>query len=598
VIWLNKIKGSFYTLFFILLNLIYLIIELSFNARILDASASFSPTTDFGQLEIYGRTISAAGATLFAWRLLVPCWASISLLRLTLKLFLICIIVFPLVFIGQKTLIDNLVNQSSNETRRSAEILSLLKFGVANGFVEIDELAVDEVILQTPEGKMFITLSGVLAYNSSHMKDVLERKLDKIAGYAIATQQSENSHQLYKNYLYVSEEVLQHYKNYQQLVVDLERRQSGSYTEAISLYQGAMNNALIRWLDYQYSLQQSNGIENISAKQVASLQYLLMTGQQRVNSCSIDDNCYIDGLQQLQVRLARQLGFYSPVSDWCEEYENEGRKLLCLRENTAIHDKVFYLRQLTLAVNAGLTQVYDSKFEFLKSMDMRSSVFSALKQQGLQVKATWTFDQHESMLKDISQQLNNNYLEEYNRAVSSHFSTQLKPRSGLSEFAGIEQMQNYFAQALGELYRQPVMLNLTLQEFEDQHVAPIYFARFTALLNKLKADEKWYDSEAPYEKSGKSSVRNLVIPAVAIAFSLIFGLLNFINLLLNLLFLLIKEQLWLRWAGFSLLVISVLMMPVRHDYQIYDQPAYLDLLSETELNYGLWANALDWVAKT
>jgi len=37
---------------------------------------------------------------------------------------------------------------------------------------------------------------------------------------------------------------------------------------------------------------------------------------------------------------------------------------------------------------------------------------------------------------------------------------------------------------------------------------------------------------------------------------------------------------------------------VRHEYQIYSQPAYVDLLSETHKNYGHWAGALDWVAKT
>ena len=130
---LNKIKESIYSLLFILLSMIYLVIELSFNARILDASASLSTTIDFGQLEIYGRTISAAGATLFAWRLLLPVWSTSGLLRLSLKFLLIAMLVFPLVFVGQKKLVDNLVDYSSSETRRSAEILSLLKFGVANG---------------------------------------------------------------------------------------------------------------------------------------------------------------------------------------------------------------------------------------------------------------------------------------------------------------------------------------------------------------------------------------------------------------------------------------------------------------------------------
>lgn len=597
MLWLNKIKGSFYTLFFIILNVIYLIIELSFNARILDISAAFTPSTDFAQLEIYGRTISASGATLFAWRLLVPSWSSFSLFKLLLKFLLIALVVFPVIFIGQKNLVDNLVNQSSNETRRTAEILNLLKFGIANGFVEIEELAVDDLILQTAEGKMFITLSGLLAYNSSNMRDILERELDKIAGYAVATQQAGHSDKLYKSYLYVSKQIMTHYAEYQSLVDTLEHRQSGSYGKAIDLYQNAMNQALLQWVDYQQATKQSVDLNKVTSAQVASIQYLLMTAQQRINTCT-NGECFKDGVQQLQMKLAQRLGFYSTVSDWCQSFKKDGLKLQCLKESTEIHYKIVNLRQLTLAVNAGLTAVYASKLEFLTSMDFRSSVFSLLKQQGVVIDAGWTFDRYEIMLNDISQQMNNRYLNEYGQSTFKQFGSDLKARSELSTFSQIDKMQNYFAQAFGELYRQPVKLNLTQQEFERIHIAPVYLAKLNTLVNKLKADEKWYEADAPYEQSGKSSLRNLLIPAIAIAFSLIFGLLNFINLILNLLFLIIEEKFWLRWLSFSVLGVFILMMPVRHDYKIYNQPAYLDLLSETQSNYGYWGNVLDWVAKT
>lgn len=597
MIWLNKVKGSLYTLFFIALNVIYLVIELSFNARILDVSAAFSPATDFSQLELYGRSISASGATLFAWRLLVPSWSSISLLNIILKFLLIALIVFPVVFIGQKTLVDDLVNQSSNETRRTAEILSLLKFGIANGFVEIDELAVDEMVLQTAEGKMFITLSGLLAYNSRNMREVLERELEKIAGYAIATQQTETSAQLYKSYLYVSNQIMDEYLDYHKLVETLGHQQSLSFGKAINLYQNSMNEALLPWLDYQRLVKESRDIDGVSSDQVSSMQYLLMTSQQRVNNCSHID-CFGDGEQQLKLRLGQQLGFYSPVSEWCQQYENDGVKLRCLKDSSDIHDNIVKLRRLTLAVNAGLTRVYGTKLDYLNSIDFRSSVFSYLSQQGIIVDAAWKFDRYEIMLKNISEQLDARYLDDYSKSVLQQYDSDIKPRIELAEFNQIHKMQNYFAQALGELYNDKVDLNLTLEQFENSHIAPIYFSKFNALLNKLNADESWYNMDAPYEESGKSSLRNLVVPAVAIAFSLIFGLLNLINLILNLLFLLIQEKFWIRWAGFIGLGTFILMMPVRHEYQIYSQPAYVDLLSETQKDYGLWADALDWVAKT
>ena len=117
-------------------------------------------------------------------------------------------------------------------------------------------------------------------------------------------------------------------------------------------------------------------------------------------------------------------------------------------------------------------------------------------------------------------------------------------------------------------------------------------------MNKLEADEEWYATDAPYEQSGKTSLRNLIVPPVAIAFSLIFGLMNMINLLISFVFLIFEERLWLRWAGFVVLSGMVILLPSRHAYEIYDQSAYQDLIVETEMNYGKWAMALDWVAKT
>lgn len=596
---LNTIKGSFYTLFFILLNLVYLVIELSFNARVLDVSSSMSPSTDFGQLEIYGRTISASGATIFAWRLLVPFQASLNLSRLLIKFFIIGLIVFPLVFIGQKKLVDDLVDLSSSETRRSAEILSLLKYGIANGFVEIDELAVDELTLLTPEGKMFITLSGLLVYNSDHLREILEQKLDKIAGYAITTQQTQDGDKLYKNYRYAREQVLLQFEVYRQLVNELEQKQNGSREKAIELYEMAMNKAMLNWLQYQQALMANKDLLKVSRKQVSAMKTLLSAGMQQLNAC-IDRDCISDGREQFEFHISQLLGFYSSIGNWCAEQQDTqlGNKLLCVQDKGLIKQRIIQARKLTLAVQAGLSQPYESKLDYLKSMDFRANVFAILKGQGMHTRPDWNFTQHERLLDDMSAELDQQYLEYYQQTVLQLFNAELAPRTELKAFNLIDSMQNFYVQALGEKANEPVQVDLSREQFEDRYVAALYFARFNSLINKLKAGSDWYETDSPYEQSGKNSLRNLVVPAVAIAFSLLFGLLNMMNLLLNFVFLLFTEKLWLRWLGILVLSGFILLLPQQRDYKIYSQQAYHDLLYETRKNYGHWADALDWVAKT
>jgi Fe-S cluster biosynthesis and repair protein YggX len=597
--WLHRLKGSFYALFFIIVNLVYLVIELSFNARLLDVSANLSPDMDYAQLEVYGRTISAAGATILAWRLLVPFRPGLNLLRLVLKFSLIALIVFPLVFVGQKKLIDGLVDKAAAETLRSAEILTLLKYGIANGFVEIEQLAIDDLTMQMAEGKMFITLSGLLAYNASEMREVLETRLDRIAGYAIATEQRFDTRRLYRNYLYAREQVVAHYEAYQQLVNVLEKNQAGSMGEAIRLYESAMNRALGNWRDYQQMLAQQPNLNEVDAEKIKLIRELLEQAEADINACS-SHGCFVLGREQLRFALSRQLGFFSELEDWCSRQVDvqAGLVMKCRMQEDGIRSRIIAQRKADIAAHAGLSRPYLSQYDYLTSEDMRSSVFAVLREAGINVDPDWNFHEFDRLLDDISQQFKAIYRAHYDEQVVSRFGVLLPRRSSLDEFNGIERMQAIYRQALDNPSLSTIGQQLSPQDFEDRYVAPVYFAKFNALLSRLRAGEAWYAQDAPYEESGKASLRNLVVPAVAIAFSLVFGLLNSINLLLNFVFLLIEEKLWLRWLGFVSLLLIVLLLPLRQQYQIYGQEAYRDLLVETEREYGYWAHLLDWIARS
>jgi len=360
-----------------------------------------------------------------------------------------------------------------------------------------------------------------------------------------------------------------------------------------------MNKSLLQWLQYQQLIKNNKKLSSVPRKLIIAMKSLLQLTQQQLNTCT-SNGCFSDGLEQLEFRLSQLLGFYSPVADWCVEQQDLqlGRKLSCLTDGTMIKQRIIHARKMTLAVQAGFSHPYESKLEYLKSMDLRASVFATLKEFRVNAKPGWNFTQHELLLDDIADQLDKQYLQLYHQSVIQVFNSELKPRTDLKAFNLIEQMQGFYLQALGQRADEPVQIDLTRQQFEDRYIASVYFARFNTLINKLRAGEEWYRTDAPYEESGKNSLRNLVVPAVAIAFSLIFGLLNMMNLFLNFVFLLFTEKLWLRWLGIVILTGVLLMLPQQKDYQIYSQAAYQDLLSATQKNYGHWADALDWVAKT
>jgi hypothetical protein len=601
--WANQLKGSVLSLLFILLNLVYLVVELSFNARVLDVSAAVSPDTDFGQLEVYGRTIAASGATILAWRLILPYARNINWSRLVVRMFLVGLVVFPTMFIGQKKLVDDLVDLSSAETRRSAEILSLLKYGIASGFVEIEELAIDEVALQTAEGKMFITLSGLLAYHSTPVRSVLENKLEQMAGYAITTQRGTVAQNLYRNYDYAQKQVLAAFTAYQQLVDQLELAQDQTRYEARRLYERAMNHGLSFWVRYRQMLERQSDIEQVAPAEVDALLGELGSSRQFLASC-VSRECIADGLSRLEIRLSQITGEYSTIDKWCDNVDvmpGQRINLRCIDSGREIEQLVVAARYRQLARLAGIDRVYDSRVAYLKSAGFRLAVLAYLREHGIRVDDAWTFDRPGLIVGDIESQLSAGLLQGYHRSVEKQFATRIKPRTDLQGFNRMPAMQAIYHRALGGRVdikpAQAVPFGLDRQAFEQSLIAPGFDRRFEVLYARLNSGAQWYADDAPYEEFGKTSLRNLVIPAVAIAFSLVFGLLNMVSLVLSLVFLLIEENRLLRWLGVLALSACIAYLPMTPSYQIYHQPAYHDWYRATEEQYGRATFLLDWLAR-
>jgi hypothetical protein len=600
----HQLKGSVLSLLFILLNLFYLVIELSFNARVLDISAAVAPDTDFGQLEVYGRTIAASGATILVWRLVLPYAQNINWSRLVVRLFLVGLVVFPTMFIGQKKLVDDLVDLSSAETRRSAEILSLLKYGIASGFVEIEELALDEVALQTAEGKMFITLSGLLAYHSASVRAVLESKLEKIADYAIATQQGTVAAGLYRNYSYAQKQVVAAFSSYQEVVEQLELEQAQTIYESRRLYEQAMNHAATRWTRYRNLLQTQPAIDEVDSSMVDALMAEISSSRQFLAGC-VSTECVADGLARLEISLSQIVGQYTALGKWCNNVDisptSRTGMLRCIDSPYDIKQLVVATRYQQLARLAGLERAHDNRLTYLKSADFRSSVFAFLREHGIRVGDNWAFSKYGQVVKDIQAQLEAGLLQGYHRVLEKKFAARIKPRTSLKDFNRLPAMQAMYHRALGDrvdLDRSALIpIGLNREAFEQRFIAPGFDRRFELLYTRLNSGVEWYADGAPYEELGKNSLRNLVIPAVAIAFSLVFGLLNTVSLLLSLVFLMIEESRILRWLGVALLIGTLAYLPMNQPYQIYHQQAYHDWYRATEDRYGRAAYLIDWLAR-
>ena len=138
----------------------YLIVEFSFSAWLLEKMAQ-DRITGLGWLETQGRALSGFAVALLFWPLVFArtrTWVS-TFLWLSVGSVLIMI----LVSLGERMLIDRLVEQSSAQDRAAAVTGSLLRKGLASGAINGDMLdgLWAEPTANSVAGKAFV---GVVAY--------------------------------------------------------------------------------------------------------------------------------------------------------------------------------------------------------------------------------------------------------------------------------------------------------------------------------------------------------------------------------------------------------------------------------------------------
>ncbi|MDR2208749.1 MAG: hypothetical protein LBE22_07255 [Azoarcus sp.] len=164
-------------IFLIILTSIYLVFELSFNARLLDVVGGNAGREEIEHIEFYGRILSSIAAALFLLQYLLSRGVGFS------KILWACILCSFCVYYGLRSFMDNLVDNwvddilytSTPMFRRHAVNLVLVQNALVNDRVSL--AGVDEVpgLYRLPEGKSFLALFPILAVSM----DELDRKMEQ-----------------------------------------------------------------------------------------------------------------------------------------------------------------------------------------------------------------------------------------------------------------------------------------------------------------------------------------------------------------------------------------------------------------------------------
>lgn len=179
-------------LFLIVLTALYLLVELAFNARLLDVVGGGASTDEIHRIEISGRLLSGLAAALFVLQYLLKRRADAAKgrrprLRIPVPsgwfgMLLCCCLTVGGVYAGLQALVDHYVEQSSPTFRRQALNIVLIQQAIVDGRVRLTGLERDPKLFASPEGKAFLALFPVMAASVEQLDTKIEHAKLQLIG--------------------------------------------------------------------------------------------------------------------------------------------------------------------------------------------------------------------------------------------------------------------------------------------------------------------------------------------------------------------------------------------------------------------------------
>lgn len=165
------------TIFLIVLTAIYLLIELAFNARLVDVAGGAERTGVDG-LEIYGRILSGVAVALIVLQLLLKISAS-SKNRSpnTFSIVFWCLAAAAVTTFVLWALVELLVKQSSGEFRKASATILIVQGNIISGHADLGWMSDEAKVFASPEGK---TLIALLPFMASQVWPVIDQQLQPI----------------------------------------------------------------------------------------------------------------------------------------------------------------------------------------------------------------------------------------------------------------------------------------------------------------------------------------------------------------------------------------------------------------------------------
>lgn len=525
-------------------SMVYLGIEFGFNSLIVDTVAGIPSIAETERLELIGRSVSGIGFTLIAWGLIAKRSHRPVSSKLRWMLLALCLC-FPAMFFGQKALVDYVVNQSTGDQRLLSRYMSLLKTGLADGLIVIDGLPLDTAKTRTPEDKTFLALVGGLVYFNPAFLNTVEKNQDQIVDQVIRRMTSGNLDERYEEYLGVRQLVAGNWVTY--------KEGSKSYYSAISK---SDNKAQEAWVELNNEV-----LSSWKAFDEGRTKWTLRWGEEadkffpqaqkmfkQWSRCSTGKVCNDKADRKYRQEMMRIFAREDlPFQYWCvtgylglfvypkDSYKVKGRQ--CPIKQEEFRAKFIEASSRKFQQKTGLA-FQTSEAQFIASEKLRRDITATLKKRGINLPDSWQLTDRSAFVVGVRDKVVREAKQRFQRVVSDFSKTDsIQPGMDYVAFIGSSAVQDIVKSRMGDAYTSGMRFNWSKESFFTNSLEPMVKRQVKKEIGNLKQGAKAYENGQQLEENGKQSMRSILVPPIAIAFSLFFGLWNLLTLVSSILLL-------------------------------------------------------------
>lgn len=538
---------------------LYLIPEIIFNARLVSiAGGRVMAEADLRAVELFGRAISGVGVTLLIADWLIR--GRSGWLRSLLKLAGLAVLVWPVVFFGQKWLVDAwLIDPSTPAQRQQAVTSQLLKASLANNTIAIEGVAPHDGADMTSAEMTFLTSFGALVYLDDGLIESIDAQRGAIARQYVRARAYGEFDNHYERYQELRQSVRQGYQDYLAVNTRFESEIDNIGSRVDRLWGQAEQRVTDGWGEYQRSVSALNQQSQQLAQQMAPrlYQYFDRWNDCRSDSCRNNlDNRYRQDMEKTP------LGYISPDYWLIEKEVSTSENLLSTGVAAVLtggvtlalqgldkitggdggwKDKTYsytsdvhhYQGRIRDRLNArfeersGYPANIQGYSEFRLRPETGQKVVSWARQKGLDLPAGWTMAQ-----QTVFRQRAASHLREQVRSgwyQQAGLGKDLVPGMTWDEYQRSDAVQRRLRDAMGTYYVSGMRADWNNAEFKRRVVDPGADRKASDLLKQIEAQTETFTDGQANEDLGKRALRATLIPPISMTLSLALTLITLVK---------------------------------------------------------------------